>query len=45
MSNVVEIARKYLGQTEISGNKGFNDKLFEKRMKDVGWLPGLACSI
>ena len=45
MSNVVEIARKYLGQTEISGNKGFNDKVFEKRMKDVGWLPGLAwCS-
>jgi CHAP domain len=45
MSKIVEVAKSYLGQEEISGNKGFKDKDFEKRMKDVGFGIGQAwCS-
>ena len=45
MNKLKEVAEKYIGQTEISGNKGFNDKKFEKKLKEVGWDVGLAwCS-
>ena len=37
---IVKIANKYIGQTETQNNSGFNDKLFEKRMKDTGWIKG-----
>lgn len=36
---IVEIAIKYLGQAEVSGNKGWNDKSFEAQMRAVGWQP------
>jgi hypothetical protein len=39
---IVQIAKSYIGKTEISGNKGFTDKKFEKRMKDTGWYSGLS---
>lgn len=40
-----EIAAKYLGQTEKPGNAGFNDAVFEKRMRDIGFKTGQAwCS-
>ena len=34
---IVEIAMNYLGQEEVSGNMGFEDSMFEKKMKAVGW--------
>ena len=34
-----EIAKKYIGQTEIPGNKGFNNADFEAKMKAVGFQP------
>jgi len=37
MNKIVEIAKSYLGQEEISGNKGFKDKLFQSAMEKVGW--------
>lgn len=36
------IATSYIGQEEISGNKGFYDKSFENKMRDIGWKPGHA---
>jgi len=42
MKTVIEIAKSYLGQKEIKGNKGFEDKEFEKRMKAVGFVSGWA---
>jgi hypothetical protein len=39
-ATVIATAEKYLGQTEIAGNKGWVDKAFEKRMKAVGWAVG-----
>jgi len=42
---IVKIAKKYIGQTETQNNSGFNDKLFEQRMKDTGWIKGASwCS-
>lgn len=35
---VVEIATKYIGQTEKPGNMGFNDDHFEAKMKAVGFV-------
>lgn len=37
---IVETARKYLGQTEKSGNQGWIDAAFEAKMKAVGWQVG-----
>jgi hypothetical protein len=37
-----EIALKYIGQTEKSGNSGFTEEWLEKRMKEVGWQKGFA---
>lgn len=39
---VVEIAKSFVGQKEIAGNKAFNDKKFEALMKKVGWSEGQA---
>jgi hypothetical protein len=42
---IVEVAMGYLGQQEISGNKGFKDEAFEEKMRTVGWQPPWAwCS-
>lgn len=35
--SISETAKKYLGQTEKSGNMGFNDAEFEKKMTAVGF--------
>jgi len=42
MKTIIEIAKSYIGQKEIKGNKGFEDKEFEKRMKAVGFQSGWA---
>ena len=34
-TKIVETARKYIGQTEVPGNMGFNDKVFQKKMEEV----------
>ena len=34
---IVSVAKKYLGQREISGNRGFECEYFEQKMKAVGW--------
>jgi hypothetical protein len=42
---IIEVAEKYLGKEEVSGNRGFKDKAFEASMKAVGWKVGDAwCS-
>lgn len=38
-NRIVEVARQYLNQQEISGNKGWIDKGFEAKMREVGWQP------
>lgn len=46
MKTALEVAKSYLGQKEIKGNKGFEDKEFEKRMSAVGFKSGFAwCSL
>ena len=42
MKTVVEIAKSYIGQKEIKGNQGFEDKNFEAKMKAVGFVNGYA---
>lgn len=37
-----EVAKKYIGQTEKPGNMGFNDKEFDKKMGQVGFVKGHA---
>jgi hypothetical protein len=39
---VVEIAKSYLGTTEKPSNTGFNDRVFEQKMEDVGFEKGHA---
>lgn len=34
---IKDIALIYVGQKEISPNKGFDDPIFERMMKEVGW--------
>jgi hypothetical protein len=42
---VVEVAKSYLGRTELPQNSGWSDKLFQKKMEEVGWEKGQAyCS-
>jgi hypothetical protein len=36
---IVDVARSYVGEKEISENKEFEDKIFEFKMKEVGWKP------
>lgn len=38
--NIVNVAKGYIKQEEIVPNKGFKNKLFEMKMKAVGWLTG-----
>lgn len=40
MNKIAEVAKSYLGQREISGNKGFINADFEKKMKSVGFYSG-----
>lgn len=35
--SVIDVAKKYIGQTEKPGNMGFNDAVFEKKMQAVGF--------
>ena len=43
---IIENAMSYIGQHEISGNKGFLDPKFEAEMKEEGWQMGQAwCSL
>ena len=37
---IVDTAKKYIGQQEIPGNKGFVDEHFQKKMIERGWNPG-----
>lgn len=37
---IVDVAKKYIGQQEIPGNKGFVDTHFEKKMRERGWNTG-----
>lgn len=39
---IIEIAQSYIGQKEIPQNKGFYDKEFQNKMKQMGWLIGQA---
>lgn len=42
---IVNVAKSYLGQKEIKGNRGFIDEVFERKMRTVGWETGQAwCS-
>lgn len=34
---IADVAKSYIGQTEIPGNKGFTNKEFQKKMEAVGW--------
>lgn len=40
MNVISEKAKSYLGQREVSGNKGFINHDFEEKMKSVGWYFG-----
>lgn len=40
MSNIVDIASKYVGQVEKKGNAGFKDAAFEKQMRAAGFYTG-----
>ena len=40
MNKIKEIAEKYIGQKEITGNRGFLDPLFETKMRSVGFYTG-----
>jgi len=42
---IIEIAKKYIGQTEKPNNSGFLDAEFEDKMREIGWQKGWAwCS-
>lgn len=41
-NRIIEVAKKYVGQTETLNNSGFTDKSFEQKMKDVGWSKSLS---
>lgn len=40
--SVVDIAKSYIGKTEKPNNSGFNEKVFEQKMEDVGFTKGQA---
>lgn len=40
--SIFEVAKKYLGQKEISPNKGFTDKAFDALMRKAGFYTGAA---
>lgn len=37
--NIKDVAEKYIGQTEVKDNAGFNNSDFQKKMEVVGWRP------
>jgi len=39
---IIKAALSYVGKTEKPGNSGFNDPVFEQKMKLVGWAFGWA---
>jgi hypothetical protein len=39
---LIDVAKSYIGQKEIEGNKGFPDKEFENKLRFVGWQPPMA---
>lgn len=42
---IVKVAKGFIGQTEIKGNKGFHDEDFESKMRSIGFQTGHAwCS-
>lgn len=41
-AEIIEVAQKYLGQQEISGNMGFKDEDFSRKMEAVGHDDGEA---
>lgn len=42
MNNVAQIALAYLHEKEVPGNMGFEDKIFQKKMEEVGFHKGYA---
>src|SRR5688572_10748543 len=42
VERVIAAARSIVGKKEISGNAGFQDPEFQKRMMEVGWKKGEA---
>lgn len=40
VDNVLAAAKKYIGETEKTGNSGFIDPAFQKKMESVGWNNG-----
>ena len=34
---IVQTGLSYVGQQEISGNKGFKNAAFQKKMEECGW--------
>lgn len=42
VERVIASAKAIVGQTEKTGNSGFVDPVFEKRMKETGWIKGQA---
>lgn len=44
-TEIADIAKSYIGKTEIPNNAGFTDAKFQKKMEEVGWSKTLAwCS-
>lgn len=39
-NTIISIAKGYVGQEEIRENKGFKNKDFEQKIKNVGWYVG-----
>lgn len=39
---VAKVAASYLGKQETPGNSGFKDKVFQKKMEEVGWIKSQA---
>lgn len=37
---IIDIAKTYIGQFEVSGNKGFKDPIFQSKMIEDGFTPG-----
>lgn len=37
---IIAISKAFIGQQEISGNRGFQNEEMERLMKEVGWKPG-----
>jgi len=40
MGRILEIAKGFIGEREVSGNKGFINKVFESQMRGAGFYTG-----